>query len=93
MKSYVNVSLFLCLNLLELTPLLDMCSLNRGSQFKYFTTSKTMFAMGAHQPKGGALGDTYGFYVIFDVESIIGLHRAFDYAEVCGAILLFNIVY
>lgn len=41
-----------------------------------------MFAMGPRQPKGGAPGDAFGFYAIFEVESIMGLLRAFDYAEV-----------
>ncbi|KAF9032321.1 hypothetical protein BDZ89DRAFT_1037165 [Hymenopellis radicata] len=59
-----------------------MCELKRGSQFQNFTAKKSgMYAAGARQPKGGAPGDAYGFYADFEVESLEGIHRAFDFAE------------
>ncbi|KAF8908403.1 hypothetical protein CPB85DRAFT_1436031 [Mucidula mucida] len=59
-----------------------MCELKRGDQFKYFTGKHSgMAATGACRPKGGAPGNTYNYYVDFEVESLAGLHRAFDYAE------------
>ncbi|KAF9022259.1 hypothetical protein BDZ89DRAFT_1070788 [Hymenopellis radicata] len=59
-----------------------MCELKRGEQFKYFTAKHSgMAATGARLPKGGAPGDAYDYYAGFEVESLAGIHRAFDYAE------------
>lgn len=60
-----------------------MCELKRGKQFQHFASSESkMFAEGGRLPSGGALGDAYGHYAKFEVESIAGIRLAFASAVV-----------
>jgi hypothetical protein len=56
--------------------------IQRGAQFQGYSTGR-MVPRGERAPKGGAPGDTFGFYADMRPTNIDHIDVLFDHAEVC----------